>query len=123
MKEIKSVWTSWWTFTLNCSGVSRLLKFGQVAILSSSVWRKTLWKSNISGRLPNSASIWQSDRDTLRSELQLQPSLHNCHLLLARFYLVFTEERLLLQGGQVDVEQTDEILKQNQKNVHILIKV
>lgn len=64
---------------------------------------------------------WQ--RDTLRSESQPQPSLHNRHLLSARFYLVFTEERLLLQGGEVDFEQTDEILKQNQKNVLILIKV
>ncbi len=51
----------WWVFTLNCPGVSRWLKLGQEAILSSSVWRKTLWKSNISGRLPNNASIWGRD--------------------------------------------------------------
>lgn len=66
--------------------------------------------------------LTERQRDTLQSESQPQPSLHNRHLL-ARFYLVFTEERLLLQGGQVDVEQTNEILKQNQNYVQILIKV
>lgn len=52
--------------TLNCEGVSRVLKSGEEAILSSRVCRKTLWKSNISGRLPNRLSIltaeWGSRR-------------------------------------------------------------
>lgn len=44
--------------TLNCDGVCRVLKSGEEAILSSRVCRKTLWKSSISGRLPNRLSIW-----------------------------------------------------------------
>lgn len=48
--------------TLNCDGVSRVLKSGEEAILSSRVCRKTLWKSSISGRLPNRLSIWVAER-------------------------------------------------------------
>lgn len=48
--------------TLNCEGVSSVLKSGEEAILSSRVCRKTLWKSNISGRLPNRLSIWEGER-------------------------------------------------------------
>lgn len=48
--------------TLNCEGVSRVLKSGEEAILSSRVCRKTLWNSNISGRLPNRLSIWGGER-------------------------------------------------------------
>lgn len=44
--------------TCSCPGVSRLPRSGQEATRSTSVWRKTFWKSSISGRLPNSASIW-----------------------------------------------------------------
>lgn len=47
--------------TLNCDGVSRVLKSGEEAILSSRVCRKTLWKSSISGRLPNRLSIWVAE--------------------------------------------------------------
>lgn len=42
---------------MNWAGVSKVLKSGEEAILSSSVCRKTLWKSSISGRLPNRLSI------------------------------------------------------------------
>lgn len=53
--------------TLNCEGVSRVLKSGEEAILSSRVCKKTLWKSSISGRLPNKLSIW-SGRECIRGE-------------------------------------------------------
>lgn len=45
--------------TLNCTGVSSVLKSGVEAILSSRVCRNTFWKSSISGRLPNKLSIWK----------------------------------------------------------------
>lgn len=56
--DIKSIMWYNTSLTLNCAGVSRVLKSGEEAILSSSVCRKTLWKSNISGRLPKRDSIW-----------------------------------------------------------------
>ena len=43
--------------TLNCMGVSRVLKSGEDAIRSSRVCRNTLWKSSISGKLPKRLSI------------------------------------------------------------------
>uniref|UniRef100_A0A0E9RUS7 Uncharacterized protein n=1 Tax=Anguilla anguilla TaxID=7936 RepID=A0A0E9RUS7_ANGAN len=45
--------------TLNWPGVSRVLKSGDEAMRSSSVCRKTLWNSSISGRLPKRDSIWE----------------------------------------------------------------
>lgn len=48
--------------TLNSDGVCRVLKSGEEAIRSSRVCRKTLWKSSISGRLPNRLSIWVGKR-------------------------------------------------------------
>lgn len=43
--------------TLSCSTVWSVMKSGDELVFSSSVCRNTLWKSSISGRLPNRDSI------------------------------------------------------------------
>lgn len=44
--------------TLNCEGVSRMLKSEDAEIPSSRVSRNTFWNSSISGKLPKSDSIY-----------------------------------------------------------------
>ncbi len=83
---IKNVWKHFGIFTLNCPGVSRLLRFGQEAILSSSVWRKTLWKSNNSGRLPNNASICRRDAAVRNTNNELKFIRLKVRLCLPHLY-------------------------------------